>query len=586
MGESNAPGVGMLKDVTLPQRYGLVRHIASGGMASVWCAEDRALGRRVAIKLLAERFAHDESAVRRFKREARTAAQLSGHMNVVTIYDVGETIPSETTDAAQAFIVMEYLPGGTVADALRLGAVSRPEAVRWLHEVASALDYAHSHGVLHRDIKPANLLLDRDRVVHVADFGIAQLSTEEALTLDGQVLGTAAYLAPERAVGRAATEASDRYSLAVAAFELLAGERPFGAERFAAQARQHIDATPPPASRRNPQLPPSLDAVLARGMAKRPEQRWPSARAFADAVDAALAETTVRAPAAPAVPRRARSRRVPAPAAAAAAAAAGAATGAGGAGGARGATGGGSGATPIRRHRESRAPRRAIAVAALAATALAVGLALGASHTSSRKPAASSARAQGTVAHATARAPAKPKPKPKPTPPPPTKTRPKPQTTPQVSATSAAATTPPPTADTLEARGHGLMETGDYGAAIPALRQALATASPTSLTYAYALFDLGRSLRLSGDPRAAVTVLYQRLQIPNQTGVVRFELEQALRELGKQSQKHGGGKPGPDGQGGHGGHGGHGGRGAAGPPRGGPGNSGGVPGIPGQNNGD
>jgi eukaryotic-like serine/threonine-protein kinase len=598
MGESDAPGVGMLKNVTLPERYGLVRHIASGGMASVWCADDRALGRRVAIKLLAERFADDESAVRRFKREARTAAQLSGHMNVVTIYDVGETIPSQTTDAAQAFIVMEYLPGGTVADALRLGAVSRPEAVRWLHEVASALDYAHGHGVLHRDIKPANLLLDRDRVLHVADFGIAQLSTEDTLTLDGQVLGTAAYLAPERALGRAATEASDRYSLAVAAFELLAGERPFGAERFAAQARQHIDASPPPASNRNPQLPPALDAVLARGMAKRPEQRWPSARGFADAVDAALAETTATAPAARAVPRRTRRRRVPAPATAAAAAAAAAATGArtpavaaggrdeaparagasGGAGGgargtsggARGTSGGAGGTTPIRWQRERRAPRRAIAVAALAAAALAVGLALGASHTSSRKPESSSARAQGTVTHAgTKPGSAKPKPKPRSQPGP--KARPKPQTTPQVIATSAAATTPPPTADTLEARAHGLMESGDYGAAIPALRQALAAATPGSLTYAYALFDLGRSLRLSGDPRAAVTILYQRLQIPNQTGVVRFELEQALRELGKQAQKHGGGTPEhgggtPEhggGQPGHDGHGGHGGGGAA-----------------------
>jgi serine/threonine-protein kinase len=566
MGESDAPGAGMLKDVNLPERYGLVRHIASGGMASVWCAEDRALGRRVAIKLLAERFAHDESAVRRFKREARTAAQLSGHVNVVTIYDVGEAIPSETSQPARAFIVMEYLPGGTVADALRLGAVTRPEAVRWLHEVASALDYAHRHGVLHRDIKPANLLLDRDRVVHVADFGIAQLSTEETLTLDGQVLGTAAYLAPERAVGRPATAASDRYSLAVAAFELLAGERPFGAERFAAQARQHIDLPPPAASGRDPRLPPALDAVLARGMAKRPEQRWPSARAFADAVDAALAETAVRTPAVLAdtavpappprpAPRRAGSRRVPAPAtAAAAAAAAGVRAGGGnGASGAVAAAGGGGGATPIRRHRESRAPRRAIALAALAAAALAVGLALGASHSSSPKPDASAARAQRTTTHAvTKSAPARPAPantKPN------SKPKPQARTTPsQVSATSAAATTPPPTADTLEARGHGLMESGDYGAAIGVLHQALAAASPGSLTYAYALFDLGRSLRLSGDPRAAVSILYQRLQIPNQTGVVRSELEQALRELGKQAQTHGDGAPGDGGgEAGHGG---------------------------------
>ncbi len=628
MGESKAPGVSGLKDLTLPERYVLVRHIASGGMASVWCAEDRALGRRVAIKLLAERFAQDESAVRRFKREARTAAQLSGHVNVVTIYDVGETIRSEPADAAAPFIVMEYLPGGTVADALALGAVTQLEAVRWLHEVASALDYAHRQGVLHRDIKPANLLLDRDRVVHVADFGIAQLSTDDALTVDGQVLGTAAYLAPERAVGRAATEASDRYSLAVAAFELLTGERPFGAERFAAQARQHIDVLAPAASERNPQLPPALDAVLARGMAKRPEQRWPSARTFADAVDAALAETVVKAPAARVIPRRPRSRRIAAaaPAAAAAAAAAGAgraaaaaaATGVGtpaaeaaaqrddaagartpdrgrikgdGAPGRASASGWASGAAPIRRRYQPRAPRRAIAVAALAAVVLAVGLALGLSHSPAPKSSGSSARAQGATTHAASK-PAAAKPKPKREPQPRSKPQPKPRTTPsQVSATSAAATTPPPTADTLEARGHGLMESGEYGEAIPVLRQALAAASPSSVTYAYALYDLGRSLRLSGDPRAAVTVLYQRLQIPNQTAVVRLELEQALRELGEQAQKHGGakpsggGKPGGDKPGGDKpGHGRHGASGSA--TGGGAASSGGVSGSPGANSGD
>ncbi len=611
MGESNTQGLSMLKDVTLPERYGLVRHIASGGMASVWCAEDRALGRRVAIKLLAERFARDESALRRFKREARTAAQLSGHANVVTIYDVGETTPSEPTDAAQAFIVMEYLPGGSVADALRLRNTTRTEAVRWLHEAASALDYAHRHGVLHRDIKPANLLLDRDRVVHVADFGIAQLSTDDALTVDGQVLGTAAYLAPERAVGRAATEASDRYSLAVAAFELLAGERPFGAERFAAQARQHIDAPPPPASERNPQLPPALDAVLARGMAKRPEQRWPSARSFADAVDAALAESVVRASPGRPVRRRARSRPVPAPAMATAAAAADA-----GANGVAGATGAG-GDTPVRRHREQRAPRRAIAVAALAAVAVAVGIALGASHSPSSKPHGSSSRAQRVTTHAAAKAaPVNHRPKPAR---PQSKPRPKPRTTPaQVSATSAPAATPPPAADTLEARGHGLMESGEYGAAIPVLRQALAAAPPTSLTYAYALYDLGRSLRLAGDPRAAVAVLYQRLQIPNQSGVVRSELQDALRELGKHAQKQGGAKPGQGGAkpgkggakpgkggakpgkgtgkrghtrpgGGRGAAPGHGGgapAAAQGGSGGGSGDSGGVPGAPQNNSGD
>ena len=205
----------MLGYVRLPDRYELLRHVADGGMASVWCAEDRVLGRRVAIKVLSERFAGDDDAARRFQREARTAARLSGHRNVITIYDVGEPRVVDGDGSSQAFIVMEYLAGGTVADAMRLGAISPAEATRWLHQTAAALDYAHGHGVLHRDIKPANLLLDRDRVVHVADFGIAQLTTDDTLTLEGQLLGTAAYLAPERARGKATTDASDRYSLAV-----------------------------------------------------------------------------------------------------------------------------------------------------------------------------------------------------------------------------------------------------------------------------------------------------------------------------------------------------------------------------------
>ena len=276
MGNQSPPDARVRKDLGLPERYEALRHVASGGMASVWCARDQALGRNVAVKLLADRLAGDDEAHERFLREARAAARLSGHPNVVMIYDVGETASD-----GRAFIVMEYLAGGTVADALRVDSVRRVHAVKWVREAASALDFAHSRGVLHRDIKPANLLLDRDRVLHVADFGIARLGTEDTITGTGQVLGTASYLAPERALGEPATDASDRYSLAVVAFELLVGERPFTSTHFAAQARQHVDEEPPAASVRNRALPPAVDPVLARGMAKRPEDRWPTAQDFA-----------------------------------------------------------------------------------------------------------------------------------------------------------------------------------------------------------------------------------------------------------------------------------------------------------------
>jgi eukaryotic-like serine/threonine-protein kinase len=540
MAERATSGAGLVQDVTMPERYELIRHIANGGMASVWCAEDRLLGRRVAIKLLAERFAHDQTAVRRFKREARTAARLSGHPHVVTIYDVGETTTPHPDDPPRAFIVMEFLAGGTVADALRCDAVTQTEAIWWLHEVASALDYAHGRGVLHRDIKPANLLLDRERSVHVADFGIAQLSTEDTLTADGELLGTASYLAPERALGRPATEASDRYSLAVMAFELLVGERPYTDQRFAVQARQHVDAPPPSASERNPHLPEALDAVLARGMAKRPEDRFPTAHALAEAVESALAQPDTSATTATAILAAARGATTER-----ATKSAGAARTAPPAGARR--------AQPRPRRpapespppppgrRERRAPRRAIAVAALAAAAAGVAIAAGSTGSPPHTAGSPTARAQNTVKH-TAPKPAVAKPKPKP------------QATPQTqtSVTPAAATTTPPTADTLEAQGHSLMESGNYASAIPVLRKALSSASPASLTYAYALFDLGHSLRLSGDPKAAVPILYKRLQIPNQTEVVRQELQLALQALGQQAQQQGGPGPGPGGQSGPG----------------------------------
>src|SRR3984885_5204669 len=293
MGDRSQADARVRADLGLPERYEPLRHIATGGMASVWCARDQALGRNVAIKLLAERFADDEGGAERFTREARAAARLSGHPNVVMIYDVGQTDPTGF-EPSRAFIVMEYLAGGTVGDALRVDSVRRVHAVKWLHEASSALDYAHSRGVLHRDIKPANLLLDRDRTLHVGDFGIARLGAEDTITGTGEVLGTASYLAPERALGRPATEASDRYSLAVVAYELLVGERPFTATHFAAQARQHIEDELPAASLRNRALPPGVDAVLARAMAKRPEQRWPTAQDFAQALESALREPTTR----------------------------------------------------------------------------------------------------------------------------------------------------------------------------------------------------------------------------------------------------------------------------------------------------
>jgi eukaryotic-like serine/threonine-protein kinase len=473
----------MLDAVELPDRYEPIRRIATGGMASVWCAHDRVLGRRVAIKLLSERLQNEDAAVRRFKREARTAARLSGHPHVVTIFDVGETEARDRAGRGRAFIVMEYLPGGTVADAVRLGAVTLEEATRWVREVAAALDYAHAQGVLHRDIKLANLLLDRSRVLHVADFGIARAGSEDTITGSNEVIGTAAYLAPERALGQPATSASDRYSLAIAAFELLAGTRPFTAKHFAAQARAHLEEARPSASERNPSLPPAVDAVLARGMAKRPGDRWPTAAAFADAIEDAVGRPIYEPPPPAYEP-------------------------------------------PIEVGRPQ-VPRRAIAFAALAAAAFGVGVTVGASRPENHARTRLAAGVHPAVTSATRR-PVAAKPP-----------RPRAQTS-TANGIPSATTTPPPTADQLEARGHSLMESGSYEAAIGVLRQAVQAAPANSLTYAYALYDLGRSLRLAGDPRAAIPVLWRRMQLNDQTGVVRNELRLALEALGASAGRSGG----------------------------------------------
>jgi serine/threonine protein kinase len=270
--------------ISLPDRYRVVRHVANGGMASVWEARDELLDRSVAVKLLASHLSEDERARRRFQREARAAAGLSSHPNVATIYDVGE-------HQGRTFMVMELLTGGTVADKIRAGEEIPPRtALRWLHDAASALDAAHNQDVVHRDVKPANMLLDERGRLAIADFGIARLALEDQLTATGTVLGTAAYISPEQAVGDPATPASDRYALAVVAFELLTGERPFRAENFAAQARAHVEDPPPPASSLNPDLPRAVDRVLSRALAKDPKDRFATASEFVDELDKALSE--------------------------------------------------------------------------------------------------------------------------------------------------------------------------------------------------------------------------------------------------------------------------------------------------------
>ncbi len=267
----------------LPLRYATPEPIASGGMGEVYRATDATLGRTVAVKVLSERWASHDEFHARFLREARTAANLSGEPHVISIYDV-----SETGDGLP-FIVMEYATHGTVGDRLERGAVPSEEALRWLEQAAQALDSAHARGVVHRDVKPANLLIADDETIRVSDFGIARAADQDTLTEVGSVLGSVGYMAPEQARGEPTSPASDRYALACVAFELLTGRRPYERESSAAEAAAHAHEEPPSANELDPRLPTRVDAVFARGLAKRPEERHPTCAAFVGDLRAALA---------------------------------------------------------------------------------------------------------------------------------------------------------------------------------------------------------------------------------------------------------------------------------------------------------
>lgn len=252
-------------------------------MGEILLATDTVLEREVVIKLLAERYAEDESIRRRFTREALAAARLSSAPNTVTIFDVGEA------EGGRPFIVMEYLPGGSLEERLREGPVEPTQALEWLAQAAEALDAAHAGGIVHRDVKPGNLLLDADGDVHVADFGVARAAGLDSLTATGTVLGTAGYLSPEQARGESAGPASDRYALGVVAFELLSGRRPFQRDTTAAEAAAHVYEPVPSLHALNPSLPPAVDRTFQRALAKDPAARFPSSTAVVEALRDALA---------------------------------------------------------------------------------------------------------------------------------------------------------------------------------------------------------------------------------------------------------------------------------------------------------
>ncbi len=252
-------------------------------MADVWVAEDRLLGRQVAVKILHGQYAASEAFVERFRREAQAAANLS-HANIVAVYDWGQ-------DGDTYFMVMELVQGRDLRDVLRSEGALLPRRVAEIGaDVCVAVSVAHSQGLVHRDIKPANILLTADGAVKVADFGIARAwDDSESLTKTGAVIGTATYFSPEQAQGATADARSDIYSVGVVMYELLAGAPPFSGESPVAVAYQHVQQAPEPPSRLNPNIPPGLEAIVLKAMAKSPDDRYQSAGEMVEDIDRLLA---------------------------------------------------------------------------------------------------------------------------------------------------------------------------------------------------------------------------------------------------------------------------------------------------------
>jgi tRNA A-37 threonylcarbamoyl transferase component Bud32 len=298
-------------DSLIEDRYELVELVGRGGMSSVFKAHDTLLERNVALKILHEHHLEDEEYVERFRREARTVAQLS-HPNIVTVIDRGET-------AGRPFIVFEFVDGQTLDKKVaERGALPVDEALEIAIASARGLAFAHRHGLVHRDVKPQNIILNGDCEPKVTDFGIARsLDVQKGVTETGTVLGTSNYIAPEQASGDGVSAQSDVYSLGVVLFELLTGRVPFEGENFVTVAMKHINEPAPNVAARRRDVSPRLAAAVSRALAKNPRDRFPSMDTFAAELEACREEHeprapdeqhTVRRPSAP-VSRRIRARR-------------------------------------------------------------------------------------------------------------------------------------------------------------------------------------------------------------------------------------------------------------------------------------
>jgi tetratricopeptide (TPR) repeat protein/predicted Ser/Thr protein kinase len=544
----------------LDGRYRVVRHLGSGGMASVLLCKDERLARQVAVKRL-----HADSPVdveQRFTREAKLGASLN-HPNLVSVFDTA-------TDDEGVLIVMEYVEGEPLSRMLRRGPLRPEEVASMVRDLGDALDHAHSQGVIHRDVKPANVLIREDGVTKLADLGIATASDGTRITRSGTVLGTAAYMAPEQLDGREAGPAADVYALAAISFEALSGKRPREGRTPMEIAHKIATEGAPDLLDAWPGAPRVAAEVLKRGMAQDPEDRPPSAGEFARELATALEAPPEEKPARTRrLGGRRRAKRTAAGAAVAGAAGAAAGAGAAGAAAAERADAAASARaaadpTPAPRHtrpahgpppptqpprsarrRGARSDRSRLGAIALAAVfiALAIATISGAVLSGGDDDGSSPSSADDRQAAE----PAKPKAKkdePKADNAPEADNAPKANNAPKEDTPAAPAPAEEPASTgsydptrgaALNDEGFILMNRGDYDGAIAKLQEAVDSFPPGTddLNYAYALFNLGKSLRLAGRPDEAIPILEQRLQIPNQTDTVQRELDLAKQQAGE-----------------------------------------------------
>lgn len=276
----------------LGDRYELGEPLGRGGMAEVLEGRDLRLGRRVAVKILRPDLAKDPAFQSRFRREAQSAASLN-HPNIVAVYDTGEDILGDDGKTVIVpYIVMEHVDGQTLRQLLASGRRLLPErALEITAGILAALDYSHRHGIVHRDIKPANVMLTRPGDVKVMDFGIARALADASATMTAAsaVMGTAQYLSPEQARGEVVDARSDLYSTGCLLYELLTGRPPFQGDSPVSVAYQHVSETPLPPSQIDPAVPPSLDPLVLKALAKDPNDRYQTAADFRTDVERAMA---------------------------------------------------------------------------------------------------------------------------------------------------------------------------------------------------------------------------------------------------------------------------------------------------------